>query len=279
MGILGMLSRHVDVQRQGRCRYTEKSLRVDDDLYAIGSVRTDDSADRGIVMLAQQDDPDWPFILSNFSEREVMLKKGRLGLLLLNFAFSSLVLAGLLLFANSGSFSPYDFLLTALVAPLYMLVIVIALHYNDLVFLRRRADRDWSNIEVALKKRKNLIPRLQVIVKQYMAHESKLQQHLVKLRNANQRMLSQPDQAARYFRYESAVLASVQLRVEQYPQLQAEPMVGDMMTKMTALETEIAFLRQGYNNSVTQYNERVETFPDLFLARAFSFRRQSRFAV
>jgi hypothetical protein len=274
-----MISQHVEVQRRGSYRYTEKSLRVDDALYAIGSVRTDDTADRGIVMLDQQDDPDWPFILSNFSEREVMLKKGRVGLLLLNFAFSSLVLAGLLLFANSGSFSPYDFLLTALVAPAYMLLVVVALHYNDLVFLRRRADRDWSNIEVALKKRKNLIPRLQVIVKQYMAHESKLQQHLVKLRDANQRMLSEPDGAARYFRYESAVLTSVQVRIEQYPQLQAEPMVGDMMDKITALETEIAFLRQGYNNSVTQYNERVETFPDLFLARAFKFERQSRFAV
>jgi LemA protein len=159
------------------------------------------------------------------------------------------------------------------------LLVVVALHYNDLVFLRRRADRDWSNIEVALKKRKNLIPRLQVIVKQYMSHESKLQQHLVKLRDANQRMLSQPDGAARYFRYESAVLASVQVRVEQYPELQAESMVGDMMDKIAALETEIAFLREGYNNSVTEYNVRVETFPDLFLARAFKFERQSRFAI
>ena len=92
-------------------------------------------------------------------------------------------------------------------------------------------------------------------------------------------MLSQPGKAARYFRYERAVLANIQVRVEQYPELKAEQTVADMMTKISTLETEIAFLRQGYNSSVTQYNERVDTFPDLILARAFDFSRQSRFAV
>lgn len=266
-----IITSHVVEKKEGRYKQVEKSLRVGDCLYAIGAVKQIDTAATGVAMVGRQKKLGWPFILSNLSEREVMLGKSRLGLFLLNLAFSSVVLTSLLLFANVGSFSPYDFLLASLVAPLYMFCMVVALHYNDLVFLRQRSDRDRANIDVALKKRKNLIPHWQSVVKGYLAHEQRLQQHLVKLREAHKTVLADPTFLPRYENFEKAVLARIQVKVEQYPDLQGEKMVGDMMKKISALETEIAYLRAGYNNSVTQYNQRLNTFPDVFLARYFRF--------
>ena len=182
----------------------------------------------------------------------------------------------LLLFASVGSFSPYDFLLTALVAPVYMLLMMVALHYNDLIFLKRRAERDLANIDVALRKRKNLIPRWESVTKAYLEHEKSLLEHLSKLREANQRAIEEPEFLPRYLRFEGAVLKQVHARVEHYPELKGDKVVGTMMRKIGRLETEIAYLREGYNNSVTEYNARVDTFPDLFLARAFRFKPMLR---
>jgi hypothetical protein len=266
-----IITQHVSVERRGTMRYTEKSLRVGDRLYAIGSVRTKEAARSGIAMVGGDEGMGWPFILSNLSERQVMLLQGWVGLFFMNLAFSSLVLASLLLFGTLGSFSPYDFLLTALVAPVYLLLMMIALHYNDLIFLQRRAERDWANINVALRKRKNLIPRLESVARAYLEHEKSLQQHLAKLREANQRAIDEPEFRDRYFRFEQALVNAVRVRIERYPDLKGNKIIESMMKKISRMETEIAYLRQGYNNSVTEYNTRVETFPDLFLARCFRF--------
>ena len=122
--------------------------------------------------LAVSDGKDkFPFIISDESETEVMLRQGRKGLLGLGIAQNAAVFLGLILFGALGSFAATDFVLAAMFAPLFLTFSMFALMYNDLIFLRNRVKRAWANIEVSLKKRSELIPNLEQVVKNYLSHE------------------------------------------------------------------------------------------------------------
>jgi LemA protein len=156
---------------------------------------------------------------------------------------------------------------------------LVVLHYNDLVFLRLRARRNWSNVETSLKKRKNLIPAWESVVKGYLAHEAELQQGLAELRQQYQSGLDDTEEITAYLAQEQQLLDQLRVRVEAYPELKAQQIISETMDAIARLETEIALLRQGYNNAVTQYNTRIDTFPDLLLARPFGFEPITRWAV
>lgn len=276
-----IISRHSETQRHGDLRYYEKSLRLGDDLYAIGEAAVV-GAQSDRLSLRKGDSQD-PFILSNYSENDVMLMKARAGMGWFNAAFASLLLALLLAFGLGGSFAATDFLMAALAAPLYMTLLMVFMHYNDLVFLQRRALRNWANIEVSLKKRHNLMDSLQRVVKRYFEHEKKLQKAVVLLRNQYAQAKSTLDRAdsselTKYLQYEHKVHAYLQARVEAYPELKGDKVSAQLMTSLTRLENEVALMRSGYNDSVAYYNTRIASFPDVFLARRFGFKRMNLIA-
>lgn len=276
-----IISRHSETKRHGDLRYYEKTLRLGDELYAIGEAAVVGvQSDR--LSLKKGDSQD-PFILSNYSENDVMLMKARAGMGWFNAAFASLLLALLLAFGLGGSFAATDFLMAALAAPLYMTLLMVFMHYNDLVFLQRRALRNWANIEVSLKKRHNLMDSLQRVVKRYFEHEKKLQKAVVLLRNQYTQAKSTLDRAdsselTKYLQYEHKVHAYLQARVEAYPELKGDKVSAQLMTSLTRLENEVALMRSGYNDSVAYYNTRIASFPDVFLARRFGFKRMSLIA-
>jgi hypothetical protein len=141
---------------EGNWRYSETRLQIGDMLYALGNaviepVRMDS------LVLAKGTDSDFPFILSNWSERDLMFSKARRGLTALNFALMGVVLGSLLLFGARGAFAASDYLASALVAIGFLGVLTVLFMLNDIVFLRERAKRNWSNIDVSLKKRADLI--------------------------------------------------------------------------------------------------------------------------
>jgi hypothetical protein len=212
-----------------------------------------------------------------------MLMKARAGMGWFNAAFASLLLALLLAFGLGGSFAATDFLMAALAAPLYMTLLMVFMHYNDLVFLQRRALRNWANIEVSLKKRHSLMDSLQRVVKRYFEHEKKLQKAVVLLRNQYAQAKSTLDRAdsselTKYLQYEHKVHAYLQARVEAYPELKGDKVSAQLMTSLTRLENEVALMRSGYNDSVAYYNTRIASFPDVFLARRFGFKRMNLIA-
>ncbi len=257
----------------GRRRYTESRLEVGDPLYAIGECVIEPT--RGDRLYLKKPVDKYPFILSNFTENQVMLRVASSGLNLLNLSFAAILLTGLLLFGLRGSFAATDYLAAALFGPLFMSLVTLGLHYNDLVFLRERARRNWSNIDVSLKKRHDLVPRLENVVKGFAEHERSVQEELTRLRDLYGRQVARkPDDVGQYIQQEHAALGKMMARVEAYPELKADKSFAFLSRTLILLENEIALMRNGYNDAVETYNTRIETLPDLFFAKLFHFKAQ-----
>jgi len=143
--------------------------------------------------------------------------------------------------------------------------------FNDLVFLRQRCDRNWANIQVSLKKRANLIPTLENVVARYLQHEKSLQEELARLREMRGTATSSKavdDYAAQ----EHAVIEGISVAVEAYPDLVGIDLISDFNQRLIRLENEIALIRAGFNDAVTQYETRRQTFPDSLLAQGLGFK-------
>ena len=80
----------------------------------------------------------------------------------------------------------------------------------------------------------------------------------------------------RYLRAEATVATHVKATVENYPELKADKLTSEYMHSLETLETEVALIREGFNDAVTQYNERIQSFPDLLLAKLFKFEKMKR---
>lgn len=267
-------STHRSSQRRGRMRYTETRLEHGDPLYAIGECGLDPvRGDR--LYLRKPEEKDLPFILSNMSEARVMLRMARTGILWLDVSFAGILLTALLLFGLSGSFAATDYLAAALAAPLFMTCVTLALHYNDLVFLRERARRNWSNIDVSLKKRSDLVPRLESVARALMDHERGLQEAVTSMRDLyGAKVARTPEGVQQYMKAEHASLQQLMFRAEDYPDLKSNRQTALLMRTLILLENEISLMRNGYNDAVETYNTRIQSFPDLFFARLFHFREE-----
>lgn len=262
-------------RRMGRRRYTETWLGHGDPLYAIGECSLDPSRGDQLYM-RKPDDKNHPFILSNLSEPQVMLRIARTGIFLLNVSFAGILLMALLLFGLSGSFAATDYLAAALAAPIFMTFVTLALHYNDLVFLRERTRRNWSNIDVSLKKRANLVPQIENIAQALMSHEKDLHEAVVNMRKLYSARVSRtPEGMKQYMEAEHASLQKLIMVAEDYPDLKSNQQTGLLMRTMIVMENEISLMRNGYNDAVETYNTRIQSFPDVLFARMFHFKEES----
>ena len=153
--------------------------------------------------------------------------------------------------------------------------------YNGLVALRNRYKNAFSQIDVQLKRRYDLIPNLVESVKGYMQHERGTLEAVVKARgnavNAAQGAAANPgDPAAMQSlaRAEGALggaLGRLLAVFEQYPDLKANQNVLGLQEELSSTENKIAFARQAYNDSVMEYNTRRESFPQNIFAGIFGF--------
>ncbi len=272
-----VISSHKKTRRQGNLRYTETSIRFGDPLYLLGVTRHS-TAEAYPYVLGKGDSGE-PCILSNRSEYEVLLRKSRLGLLLLNFAASALLLASLLLLTSTGVFSGLDFLTTALISTGYLFLLMLIMHYNDLVFLKHRAERCLANIDVAFQKRHDLLQNLIPVVKRFAAHEQELLGSLTRMRKQKGNSpAALPDRIKRLTSQSLIAGQFFGLR-EQYPELKQDQAALQLMENLTRLEDEIALMREGYNSAVETYLTRLGSFPDLIFARLFGFRSKDFVAL
>jgi LemA protein len=157
---------------------------------------------------------------------------------------------------------------------------VIAM-YNGLVALRNRFRNAFSQIDVQLKRRYDLIPNLVETAKGYMAHERQTLDAVIAARSgavqAAQRAAGAPGSAPemRGLAQAEAGLAGALGRlfavVEAYPQLKANENMLALQEELTSSENRVAFARQGYNDSVMDYNIRRESFPSNLVASLFAF--------
>ncbi len=268
-----IITQHHQSKREGKYRYTERLLRSDDPLYAIGAVSVNKHRSDTLVLGASEYFD--PFILSNLPERTVMIMKAYTGMSVFVSAFCGLLLALLLFFGMSGGFSAVDFMLAATAAPIYLLLMTLVIHYNDLLFLRNRVTRNWSNIDVSLKKRANLIENIHRIVTRYMSHEQELLMQASSLRASLTEARAGANHVGDYLDGEHRIHKQLSAVLESYPELKSNTLVRRLMASMTRLENEVSYVRKGYNDAVELYNTRIASFPDVLFAKIFGFKRKS----
>jgi LemA protein len=156
--------------------------------------------------------------------------------------------------------------LTIIVIILIIFFIAIIIIYNNLIRLINNIDKSWANIDVLLKQRSNEIPNLINTVKGYMKHEQQTLESLTKARS----IILETEKLSRKAAVDNLItdlLKTVFAVAEDYPALKAVENFLKLQKRITGLENELADRREFYNNSVTIYNIRVKSIPDLIVAR------------
>jgi len=169
-------------------------------------------------------------------------------------------------------------LIWILIAILVILIIWLVAIYNGLVTLRNRAKEAWSDIDVQLKRRYDLIPNLVETVKGYAAHEKELFENVTKARTA----AINAQGAAAQAKAENALtgaLKSVFAVAENYPQLRASENFQKLQDELTDTENKIEAARRFYNGNVRDLNIKIEKFPDSIIASMFGFKPMELFEL
>jgi len=153
-----------------------------------------------------------------------------------------------------------------IIAPVVWAVAV----YNQLVRDRNRVAQAWSDVDVQLTRRHELIPRLVEIVKGYAGYERALLTSLAELRSQSTAGTS-PAPRAEIERSVTSGVSRLVAVVESYPDLKASQNFSDLHAKLVDTENQIQFARRYYNGAVNLFNNRIQRFPDLLVARTFGF--------
>ena len=150
--------------------------------------------------------------------------------------------------------------------------------FNRLVQLRENVKNGWSQIDVQLKRRHDLIPNLVGTAKGYMAHEKTTLENEIKARQQAVDASSVKDkQAAENFL--SSTLRSLFAVSENYPNLKADQQMRQLHEELTSTENKITFARQYYNDEVNRLNVAVQSFPNNVIAGAFKFGKNEFFEL
>src|ERR671911_2151331 len=157
-----------------------------------------------------------------------------------------------------------------------LLVIYLIVAYNGLIRRRNQIENAWSQIDVQLKRRYDLIPNLVETVKGYAAHEKSTFEMVTQAR-ANAINAQGPEQQAQAENVLSGALKSLFAVAEAYPDLKANQNFLNLQEELTSTEDRIAYSRQFYNDSVLSYNNRIQTFPRNIIAGMFNFEKREYF--
>ncbi len=157
-------------------------------------------------------------------------------------------------------------------------VLILAGMYNSLIQLRVRADSAWSDIDVQLKRRHDLIPNLVETVKGYAAHEKGTFENIAKFRSQAMQATSPGDKAQAENQL-SGALKSLFAVAENYPELKASEQFTGLQGSLNSIEDNIQNARRYYNAVVRDFNTRVQSFPTNILAGMFGFRTRQFFEV
>jgi LemA protein len=151
------------------------------------------------------------------------------------------------------------------------LVLIYGLYaYNRLVRTRNRVDNAWSQIDVQLRRRYDLIPNLVETVKGYAAHERELFEDVARARAQGEAATTVPDQAQAENQLTQGLRRLIAV-AENYPQLKASENFLALQEELTATESKIAYARQFYNDQVAALNTYIQSFPSAIVARLGTF--------
>ena len=189
--------------------------------------------------------------------------------------FSILVIVGIVLLFLSGFFSliTWQFNIPAIVV---LIVIWLIWIYNKFVQLRNRAEEGWSDIEVQLKRRYDLIPNLVETVKGYMEHEKNV---LTSVTEARTRAMGAqtPAEHGKAENMLAGTLKTLFAVAEQYPDLKANTNFLELQRELSDTENKVQAARRFYNGTVRDLNTAIQSFPQNILAGMFRFGQREFF--
>ncbi|HXH59729.1 MAG TPA: LemA family protein [Fimbriimonadaceae bacterium] len=169
-------------------------------------------------------------------------------------------------------------MLWLLIGIVAFLLFWLVLTYNGLVSLRRQTMNAWSQIDVQLKRRYDLIPNLVETVKGYMKYEQETLDKVISARNRAVSATSVKDKAAAETAVAGALSGFFAL-AEAYPELKANQNMQELQEELRSTENKISYARQYYNDIVTSYNTRLEMFPSSIIATASGFQPKDLFEL
>ena len=163
-----------------------------------------------------------------------------------------------------------------ILAIIIVLIVAIITIYNSLVKARIKVDNAWSQIDVQLQRRFDLIPNFVETVKGYMTHEKETFEKIAELRTSwtNANSVSEKAQLDNEL---SNTLKTIMAVSEGYPDLKANQNFSELSEELRNTENKISFARQFYNDSVTIYNTKLEVFPSNIIAGMFNFKSRDLF--
>ncbi len=152
------------------------------------------------------------------------------------------------------------------------------LDYNTIIKLRNHLKNAWSQIDVQLKRRHDLIPNLVETVKGYASHEKETLENVIKARASATQATGVADQS----KAESALgnaLGRLLMVAESYPDLQANENFLALQEELTSTENKIGFSRQHFNDSVMRFNTKIQSIPSNIIAGVFGFKDEKFFEL
>ena len=168
--------------------------------------------------------------------------------------------------------------LIVVIVVVVVLLLFLAFAFNHLVRLRNETQAGWSNIDVQLKRRNDLIPNLVEAVKGYASHERGLFDEITQARAAVQGG-GGPAQTAAASDQLTGAMGKLFAVAENYPQLRATENFQELQSELTDTEDKIAAARRYYNSVVQTYNSAIQSFPALLYAGMLGFRAREFFAA
>ncbi len=167
-------------------------------------------------------------------------------------------------------------MLWILLAIVAVVVIFVIANYNSLVTLKQRVKNAWSQIDVQLQRRFDLIPNLVECVKGYMEHEKEVLTKVTELRTSWANASSVAEKAHLDAEL-SGALKTIMAVSENYPDLKANQNFSELQEELRNTENKISYSRQFYNDTVTRYNTKLELFPSNIIASMFHFTAETLF--
>jgi LemA protein len=168
--------------------------------------------------------------------------------------------------------------LIIVVVVVVVLIISVVGIYNVLVRLRNQVDNSWSQIDVQLKRRHDLIPNLLETAKGYMQHERQTFEAITEARSQAMQTKTVPE-AAKAEGALGEALSKFMLVVENYPDLKANQNFLAIQEELTSTENKISFARQSYNDQVLFLNNKIQMFPSNIVANMFTFGKRDFFEI
>jgi LemA protein len=164
----------------------------------------------------------------------------------------------------------------AIITILLVLVVLYYWIYNQLVAARETIDEAFATIDVQLKKRFDLVPRLVSVTKAYSDYESKLFNQITELRRTASETIQKKEKEDACL---NLISNSIKMTVENYPALKANEHFLKLMSELSSIEEELAMARRYLNGTIRDYNTKIDIFPHVLIAKRLGFTEHSFYEI